>query len=402
VAIAQVSTGPEVVSPPTPSPVLIDLDFDQADLSTICAEIAKKANINFNIDPSVQLKFSIHKKQATVDEILKEMLPPYKIYFRKTEDGTYVVAPADPKGPLFTQLSRFATINLNYITAVQAQIYLKLCPYLQYMNFDPTDNVIVVFAPEPIIEIIRQQVVQVDIKKKQVLIEAIIIEDVNSNRKPFNIDWTKTESTPNKNGVHGISFVGMELGWVDQRMGQLLVTLRSVVTSAQAKIKAQPRLVCQDGALAEIFIGREQYLAAFVWGTSIYPTAKLEKVSSGIGMKIKPNVTDNDEVILHLEPEVSEVIGQSASGYPDINRRTVSTDIRVKDGETVIIAGLISDIFSKTRTKVPFLGDLPLVGFLFRSTNTEHRKSETMVLITPHILSEQEMRAPKELIEFKP
>lgn len=123
-----------------------------------------------------------------------------------------------------------------------------------------------------------------------------------------------------------------------------------------------------------------------------------QSVNAGVTLQVTPWVSSAGEITLQLNPSVSNIGGAaSEGGPPQISRRTVNTTVRVKDGQTIVIGGLIQDVATNSETKVPVLGDLPVVGSLFRSNNQNVHQTELVMYITPHVLRKEEENVKKEM-----
>ncbi|MFH1335053.1 MAG: type II and III secretion system protein [Candidatus Zixiibacteriota bacterium] len=143
-----------------------------------------------------------------------------------------------------------------------------------------------------------------------------------------------------------------------------------------------------EGRKATIIIGKKQYYV-IITGTVGYAYGQLERIPVGVSLDIVPYISDKGEITVEIHPEVSDVVGTGATGLPVVNKRAVSTKVRVKDGETIVIGGLIQKIESNVRRKIPLLGDIPILGLLFSRTDKRVDELETVIFITPHILTEE-------------
>jgi pilus assembly protein CpaC len=148
-----------------------------------------------------------------------------------------------------------------------------------------------------------------------------------------------------------------------------------------AQVLAQPRLVLKNGRSGGFLAGGEvpiTTVTANTFGVIYKPF--------GVKLDMVPTITLSDRIDLRVVPEVSEIAAGSVIGNPSFKvRRTVSR-VEMKEGESLIIGGLIDQQITKELTKFPFLGDIPILGALFRSTSFSNRESELMIIITPRIV----------------
>jgi type II secretory pathway component GspD/PulD (secretin) len=166
--------------------------------------------------------------------------------------------------------------------------------------------------------------------------------------------------------------------------------LRSLETEQRCRIRAAPRMAVINGHEAEIFIGARRFMKVeyISYGQT---TEKIQGVDVGVKLKVRPLTGGGGEITLTVDPGGTEVSNVSEldprTGLPVLSARRVGTTVRVKDGETVVLGGLSQRQSEHRLTKIPVLGDLPLVGGLFRSRSQSDVNSELLVFITPHILT---------------
>jgi type II secretory pathway component GspD/PulD (secretin) len=172
------------------------------------------------------------------------------------------------------------------------------------------------------------------------------------------------------------------------------IQLDAMATKGDTNILANPRIAAVDNRPARIFIGDTvtYVVSSSIAPTTGQPTIVTEKAHVGISLLVTPRISGDGTVTLEVHPNVSTITGfTSAPGgtsLPQISERSVDTTIHVKDGETVAIGGLIRDEEIKSMTKVPFLGDIPFFGQLFRHRNNTKTRSDVTIFITTKIVNE--------------
>jgi type II secretory pathway component GspD/PulD (secretin) len=237
------------------------------------------------------------------------------------------------------------------------------------------------------IERIRRDIALIDQAPAQVMIEAAVVEVSSEALKNIGIDWatrwlsgSTTPDTPN------LVYSSIER--------DKLISLTALLTKGEAHLRANPRVAAKEGEMAELEIGKEDYFQ-IVTGPINYPTASLEKIVSGIFLRITPRVLSaTGEIDVKVEPEVRDVTGKGKNDLPQITVRRASTDIRVKAGQSIVIGGLMNEQSSKTVYRIPLLGDLPIIGKLFQRVNSQKIKSEVVLIITPQLLTEMNSAPP--------
>jgi len=164
------------------------------------------------------------------------------------------------------------------------------------------------------------------------------------------------------------------------------LTLELLRANESATIIANPHVVAADGTEAEIKVTTEEYFEIVT--EDVYVRSELEVIESGIVLTMVPTIGENREITMQVTPDVSNVVGQGTRGLPVITRRRASTTVRVPDGGTIVIAGLIDSRTRVEKLKVPLVGDIPLVKWLFRRESAENQARQVAVFITPRIVEE--------------
>lgn len=169
--------------------------------------------------------------------------------------------------------------------------------------------------------------------------------------------------------------------------GGIGAVLQALSTKGYAKVLAEPNLLVNSGQEGNFLAGSKiPYSVLLSSGGTTTTTIVFQDV--GVKLKFKPEVMENGLINLKLDPaEVSSISGTLAvNGYPIIDIRTIQTSVELKDGESLVLAGLLQDQAIKTMSKIPLMGDIPILGALFRSTQDSLTKTELMFFITPKIV----------------
>lgn len=163
--------------------------------------------------------------------------------------------------------------------------------------------------------------------------------------------------------------------------------LRALATKGMAKILAEPNLLVNSGQSGRFLAGSKIPISV-VTGVGALSGTEIRFIDIGVKLNFKPLVLENGLIALKIDPaEVSSITGTLAvNGYPIIDTREVRTDVKLKDGESLVLAGLLQEETIKTMSKIPLLGDIPILGALFRSTQDDLREKELVFFITPKIV----------------
>nr|VFK16936.1 MAG: general secretion pathway protein D [Candidatus Kentron sp. LFY] len=264
---------------------------------------------------------------------------------------------------------------------------------------DESTNALVITAPQEEMRVIRAVIDKLDIRRAQVLVEAIIAEVSNDLNAELGIRWQTSRSSGKpfaQTSFSGLSAIGAGLNIGLHRGGDLRVLLRTLANDTRSNVLSTPSLVTMDNEEAEIVVAQNvpfitgEYATSnstTTEGTTVNPFRTIKREDVGLTLKIKPQINEGDSIELEVEQEISDVI-QSPEGATDLTtrKRSIKTSVMVEDGELIVLGGLIDDTVTETQAKVPLLGDLPLLGVLFRTTRTEKQKRNLMVFLHPRIL----------------
>jgi len=236
-----------------------------------------------------------------------------------------------------------------------------------------------------------QMLASVDLKPKQVSVEVKVVDYSPSVKSDagFNWSWSPFQFNESNPGSSSTSFNNITrpggFGTFSRVPWSFTSILKGLVTTSQAKILATPSVQVMNNEQASVFIGdtlRVQLTQATGLGTF---TTTVQEFPIGIVLLLRPRINTDGDVTLHVHPVVSTITSIDSNNLPQTSTREAETTLIVKNGETIVLGGLIRDEQTKTLNEVPILSKLPLIGELFRSTTVTGRKSEILVFITPRI-----------------
>lgn len=275
---------------------------------------------------------------------------------------------------------------------------------------DEDTNALIITAPPDEMRSILAVVEQLDIRRAQVLVEAIIAELSTTNSSQLGVNFAVDGSGQNRPAAYtnlggatqalvgtvasqGASLsngLSLALGRFGSGGIDFGILLSAIASDTDNNILSTPTLVTMDNQEAEIVVGQN---VPFVTGQQLSasnnnPFQTIERQDIGISLKVKPQINEGDNIKMEIEQEVSDVSTTAVTGATDIttNKRSIKTTVLVEDGQTLVLGGLIDDKISDTRDKVPFLGDIPLLGSLFRYRTGNKSKRNLMVFLHPTIL----------------
>jgi general secretion pathway protein D len=315
------------------------------------------------------------------------------------------------------------------------------------ISVDPVTHNIVIIADKETTEQIRRVIASLDAPAPQVLIKVVFLEvddtkaldlGVQGNYTGFSKNFSQITgyitnymyypSTPNTTpgtvGPSGYSPVSQSVnlnnnfglpqtltgasgnGGLYQIMGNdFTATLQAIATAGKAQVLSRPSILARDGQMAEIVVGQSIYLPSSVSLTSVggttatVPTINGTYQNVGIQLDVTPFIGANSLVQMILQPQITSIdtstpgqviqggsLFTSAVFAPNLNKRSANTVVVTPDGQPVVIGGLISNDKSSSESKIPLLGDIPLLGNLFKFSNKANQKNELLIFLTPHIV----------------
>lgn len=286
---------------------------------------------------------------------------------------------------------------------------------------DEQTNSIVISADQNVMLEMEKVIAQLDIRRAQVLVEAIIVEVQDGDGMNLGVQWANSKvggqqftntGVPIFNAAQGVKqykkdggmttdnpmssalgkFNGLAAGFFE---GDWSVLLTALATNNKNDILATPSIVTLDNKEASFNAGQDVPILTGSQPTSgdnLFST--VERKTVGTKLKVTPQINEGDAVMMEIEQEVSSVdtsAGTNSDLGPTFNTRTIQNAVLVKSGETVVLGGLIDDSIKETVSKVPLLGDIPFVGQLFRYTSTDKAKRNLMVFIRPTIIRDDDV-----------
>jgi type II secretory pathway component GspD/PulD (secretin) len=368
--------------------IWVDMDIRQ-----VVQDIAAQTETVILCDQTVQGALSMSVKDMPLTDTLERVCAAGGYSYAQVKDY-FIIGKADPGTPLFQRLSEPQRVKLTYVTPDQARLLIHPS-VLNYVTFDKVSGTLVVTAPQPMRNKIIAAIEQFDQPNAQVAVEAVVFELTEDGSKQLALDWqfkSGQVAVGSENLMQTLTYsAGTDLGTYVQ------ATLRAIVESRKGQVLANPRVLVMNNTEAEIFVGQEKYFT-LLSGQSSNPYYTLQSIKAGVTLKVAPSIGQDGQITLALEPEVSDVaaddtavgntaaLGGSSSAFPVVTRRRAKTVVGIKDGETVLIGGLLRDQHRQVIDKVPVAGDIPGLGAAFRKVNDVSERQEVVLLITVHLV----------------
>ncbi len=385
----------------------ISFDYSEADVREVIDMLAAKANINIIYGDDVSGTVTISLAKVPFDEAFKTLLSVKGLAAQQVGDNILRIAtPALLLADQKKALPQTRVFFLNYTKAADVKTQVEAVAAAENRpakcTTDEVNNALIVtdtqFGLDSIARIIRS----LDRVPKQVMIEVKLVEVDLSHAFELGVDWSFSN---NPAGVSGFSSFpgGPVAGSAGPYSGSFTfgkvlgntrfdAVIAAAVHNGKAKVLSDPKVATLNNKEANINItDQNPYDQQTITVTNGVSTTahQYSNVTTGITLKVTPTINSDGRITMHLVPSVIQLTGTpNGIAPPATATRDTDTNVIVKDGETVVIGGLIQDTQSEDVYKVPILGDIPLLGALFRKKSTSRTRKELLIFVTPKVLGE--------------
>jgi type II secretory pathway component GspD/PulD (secretin) len=410
-AVAQPLAGDEALGR------VVTIDADDAFLPSVLAILAEKSGYNIVTGPGVnkEERISVHLKDVPIEQAMNLVVRAAGLSY-EIVGKSFLVAPSRA---LKEQVGLTSyVINLKYTDA--ATVSKVLANFNAAISIDTTGNKVLLITSPKVYSDVQKVISEVDRPALQIVLECRIIEVGVDDEQQLGVDWNRlsqlstviaespvdangnmvsAEGTPSLTGLDPsqkgrapttMPFYPLEtrrMGYWAKQVTAFEVAIDMLLKRGRAEVLANSSVATLNNKTAAIQVVDEiPYIAR---SGGVGGQVQIERAIVGVRLFVRPKVNSDGYITTEIAPELSSIfqfIESSDTQLPWVKRRTSSTTLRVKDGETVIIGGLLGVESSKTNHRVPFLGDLPFVGSLFRHTADMTRKTDLIIQVTPHIL----------------
>ncbi len=402
-AIAQqpVEVADEKTPQQDPKEQLFSLSIDDAEIKDVIEALAYQADLSLVLPEEVTGRVSLRLRDVTWQTAFGAVLQAGGFTATQTDGVLFITIAEEEELPeIIAESLSIEGFNLNFANAKNVkETITKLLSEKGKMGINERLNSIVVTDTPQNLSLIRQAVQKLDVKAPQVMIEALIVNVKLTDEFKMGVDWTlgtsqnsldmdlpATSSSPfGKLTFSKISGAWSFAGLID-----------FIETHDNVRILASPRILVLNNHTATIDAVEEIPYSEVTQTSTGGAIGSTSFKQAGIKLQVTPQITDDGYIIMHVMPEQSAQTSTFTiedSDVPVIDTRKTETTLRVKNGQTIIIGGLRKKRPTAKEAKLPILGDIPLIGVLFRRVETEQVESELGVFITPHIYTDGKLSA---------
>jgi type IV pilus secretin PilQ/predicted competence protein len=378
----------------------VSIDIKNGDLLDVIKLLAQESGQNIVATASVKGTTTISLHNVPLREALDLIVRTNGLEYRQV-GNIYVVGTPDELARQFGssgQAAQTVAFPIRYASPLDLAKQLStVLPASAFTIDTRTDTLLVSGTPE-VIQTARNFMALEDVPAPQVVFEVKVI-DVTKNNDAQNvgIDWTGSSTLGLfENCITCTSFQvapnppaqsGNPITFQPFTRNALFISakINYLISHNQASLLADPRVEALDNQQAKILVGQTYPI---VYYSSQAGQFQVNYIDVGVILQVTPVINTDGYITTTLHVERSTIAGLVANQYPILNNRKIDAILRVKDGDTIVMGGLVDDETTKTTTKVPLLGDIPVVGALFKNVSNTKLHNEIVFLITPHIVAE--------------
>ena len=364
----------------------VSMSFRDASLHEVFDLLSRRERVNILLGKGVTGTVSVSLYNVDVRKAIHTIAEAAG-YVVEVRNGDYVILDRKESGlDVANGNTQIRSFKVQYSNPKQvAEILTKhLSRYGKITPLAERNQLVVEDLPD-FLERLQRLLAEIDVEPKQILIEAKILEISLDKSEVFGIDWSKIFSADGRNrvGTTGLAprnVAGLFFNLVNKNLEIFLSALSS---KGRVQTLSTPKLLALENQEASTVIGDQ---VGYKVTTTInqVTTESIQFLETGVILKVTPSVDQQGRVMLRIHPEVSSA--SITGGIPSKKSTEVTTQLLCEDGQSIFIGGLIKNTSGKRRTGVPVLGDVPGLGYLFSSTEESGGTTETVVVITPHII----------------
>jgi general secretion pathway protein D len=388
----------------------LTLQFRDANLKMVLEAIARTTGVNILVDKDVRsdIKVTLFVRETAVDETLDLILMQSQLEKRVLGPNTVMIYPltvAKAKDYQDLKVRRFALGNAD---PKQVQSMIKTIIRTKDIFVDEKTSSVIIRDTPQAVRLAEKLVAAMDLPEPEVMLEIDVMQVDRDRLMSLGIDWTKSFTWSLRDKMTLLDFKNRTMA--DVNIPGFSVTANASKTDGDVNDLATPRLRVRNKEKAKILVGTRNPVVSSAatpaptgGGSTVYNTA-VQYIETGIKVEVEPHIHPDGDVAIKLALEVSSAGAQIDTGnsgtvvFP-ISTNNINTLLQLKDGETQILGGLLQHQSDQSQTKIPGLGDVPLLGRLFGTVKDTWNKRELLIAITPHVVRNVPVREA-DLVEF--
>ncbi len=374
----------------------VSLQFRDANLRLVFEALSRTTGLNviFDRDVKADLKTTIFVRDASVEDTVDMILLQSQLEKKVLNANTLFIYPSTAAKQKEYQDLKIRVFQLSNVDGKYMQTLLKTVLKAADLSLDEHTNTLVVRGTPDMIAVAEKLVTAHDLADPEVMLEVEVLEVSRDRASELGIQWPTTASVSTPGSASTLSALN-HTPLSALTISAFTATLNLQAQDTDSNILASPRIRVRDKEKAKILIGDKvpvitNSVTPVATGAPVV-TGSVQYLDVGIKLEVEPHVYLEGDVGIKMNIEVSNIINQvtnAASGSVayEIGTRSAQTSLRLRDGETEILAGLINDQMTNTYSHVPGMVNFPILGQLFGDDKRDHSKDEIVLSITPHVL----------------
>ncbi|MBE3575685.1 MAG: hypothetical protein IMW99_09600 [Firmicutes bacterium] len=353
----------------------ITLHVKDADLRDVLKSLTRLVGLNLALDPAVGGRVTLDFAGVPLSQVLDVLTRTNGLDYQLLGSNVLLVAPAERLKAGFAAPASRKVFVLQHssVDAVQP-VVSSTFPDIKILA-DKGNNILVATGSASDLQQLEALISQLDRPLPQVLFDVRVEEISEDASRDLGLDWQFSLDMP-QDATGAITAV--KLNFAQQ--------LYALEQKGSARLLARPSIAVVSGQTGKIMIGDRVPVVVTSVQQGI-PTTTVQYIDAGIQLEITPQAAGDGLVTATIKPQVSSITNWTAQGMPQIRTREASTTLRLKDGDTVAIGGLIQQEDVKGNNSPPILGQLPVLEWIFGHQKTTSRKSEIVIFLTPHVVT---------------
>jgi general secretion pathway protein D len=370
----------------------VSVELRDATLRTIFEIISRTGDINFVIDRDVKTdqRTTIFVKDTSLEDVIKILLTTNQLERKVLNDNSVLIYPATQAKQREYQELAMRSFYLANADVKQTAAMIRALVKTRDLFIDEKLNLLIMRDTPEAIRLAEQLVATQDLGEPEVMLELEVLEVASSLVQEFGVRYpeqislvgTSPDGTiPDMFQLRSRGFKALAANPI------LLLNLRK--QDGSTNILANPRIRVKNREKAKVHIGERVPVITTTSTANVGVSSSVSYLETGLKLDVEPNIYLEDEVAIKVQLEVSNILEQLNIGGTvsyRLGTRNAATTLRLHDGETQVLAGLINSEDRKTFAKVPYAGDLPVLGRLFRNDDISGARTEVVLLVTPHIV----------------
>ena len=387
----------------------ITLEFRDAPIRSVFEVIARSAGVNFVFDRDVRpdIRVTIFVRNTRLEDVIKLMLVTNQLDRKVLNENSVLVYPNTPAKQREYQELVTRSFYLANADAKQTAAMIRALVKTRDLYIDEKLNLVVMKDTADAVRLAEQLVATQDLNEPEVMLEVEVLEVASSLMREFGIKYperisygvlgtgietsttTNTATTITSTQATPPPFTAWNPSTWTTFVANPVFILNLRQLDGTVNLLANPRIRVKNRDKAKIHIGERVPVITTTSTANVGVSSSVSYLDTGLKLDVEPNVFLEDEVAIKMQLEVSNILEQlniSGTIAYRLGTRNTATTLRLRDGETQVLAGLISDEDRRAANKIPYIGDLPITGRLFSNTTDQRNKTEIIMLLTPRVV----------------